>query len=76
MQLQQIYNKSSKIEDTAIFLHIWILLVKTVTAIYNTAGKFWSLKIQPMRHFQVHGTYLVLSTQIIYLPLQGQKYDG
>ena len=31
---------------------IFILHVKTVTAIYCMAGKFWSLKIQPISHFQ------------------------
>ena len=33
-------------------MHKWILLVKTVTAIHNMAGKFWSHKIQPMSCFQ------------------------
>ena len=35
-----------------LFWHSWILLVKTVTAIYNMAGKFWILKIQPTSRFQ------------------------
>ena len=33
-------------------MHIWILLVKTVTAIYHMVGGNWSLKIQPMSRFQ------------------------
>ena len=39
-----------------IFLHIWILLVNTVMAIYIMVGKFLTLKIQPMSRFQEHGT--------------------
>ena len=40
-----------------LFLHIWILFFKTVMAIYNMTGKFWSLKIQPMSCLQVNGTF-------------------
>ena len=52
MQLQQTWHKSSKIAHN-FFLHILILLIKTLTAIYNMGGKFWSLKTQPMSHFQL-----------------------
>ena len=58
MQLQQKNQNLSKIAHTAIFLYTWVLLVKKITAIYKMAGKFWSLKIQPMSHLQVRGMSL------------------
>ena len=36
------------------FLRIYILLVNTVTAIYNMDGKVWSLEIKLMSSLQVH----------------------
>ena len=35
-----------------LFLPIHILLVKTIRSVFNMAGKFWRLKIQPMSPFQ------------------------
>ena len=39
-------------------MHIWILVIKTVMAIYNMAEELWSHKIQPISRFQVHGMHI------------------
>ena len=38
------------------FLSIWIILLKMVTAVYNTVGEFWGPKTEPISCFQVNST--------------------
>ena len=50
-------------------MHILIILVNTVTDIYNMVGKFWSLKFQPMSHFQVKSRAIVVGREYTIIVL-------